>query len=512
MIPAASGFLLFLAFLPLPTPHLAWIALAPWLWELDRDVAGGCDLRAAAWSGVRLFAVFWGLNLAWVLLLVPRLGVIWPVWAYAGQLLFLALLGAATGTGIHALRIRASLPLPLAAAVGWVGVEWIRGNLLGPFRFPWSPVALPLADLPAFVQPAAWVGESGLGAGVVAVNAVVAMGWRSRGESTSARWLPRRPGMLVAAVLALAAWSGSGRARMASLSPEPVVTAAAVQPALPLTVKRDPARALEAARESSTQLLALLRGSGAQVVVLPETHYPVVLDDGSGAKSDPEGAAVALELAGWASELGAPVLVGAYGAAPGGRTNAVARVTPAGVAEVYGKVGLVPGVERTARGGLVEGMEAPPLQAPGRPVPLVCIESAWSGLATRGARHGGGWLLNVTNDGWLGEAPRWTRTPAFHQHPRHLVLRSVETGLGALRVGNNGLTGVVSPTGEWMQLLPPHREGVAVATVTSLPGGTPYRAAGDVAGPLAALALCVGLAGTVLRQVRSPVDPANPRL
>ncbi|MDT8340818.1 MAG: sulfatase-like hydrolase/transferase, partial [Longimicrobiales bacterium] len=200
----------------------------------------------------------------------------------------------------------------------------------------------------------------------------------------------------------------------------------------------------------------------------------------------------------------ASILTGTYGAVTGGRTNAVALVTPEGVRELYGKVALVPYVEGAPGGDLTPGGGTAPLAAPGRPVPLICIESAWSGLARAGARKGGGWLLNVTNDAWLGEAPRWTRTPAFRQHPRHLVLRSVETGLGALRVGNNGLTGVVSAAGEWTQLLPPHSEDVALATVASLPGPTPYRRAGDLTGPLAAVALAaVGLGALTRRAAGS---------
>lgn len=512
MIPVASGLLLFLAFIPLPTPHLVWVALAPWLWRLDRDAMKGGGARAAAWSGVGLFAVFWGLNLAWILLLVPRLAVVWPVWAYVGQVLLLALLGGAVGAGIHGLRTRAALPLPLAAAAGWVGVEWIRGSLLGPLRFPWAPLALPLADLPAFVQPAAWVGESGLGVGIVVVNALVALAWRSRAVGKAVGWRPTRPGLLAGAVAVLAAWGGAGRARLASLAPAPVAVVGVVQPDLSLAEKRDSVLALRVARESVARLLPALAGSGAEVVILPETHYPVILGSGPGGGEDQEAGAVARELAAWSSELGVPVLAGAYGAAPGGRTNALARVTREGVQELYAKVALVPGVERVPGGGLVGGAGAAPLDAPGRPVPLICIESAWSGLALDGARGGGGWLLNVTNDAWLAEAPWWTRTPAFHQHPKHLVLRSVETGLGAIRVGNNGLTGLVSPGGEWQRLLPPHREGVAVAAVASLPGGTPYRATGDLAGPLAALALGAGLAGIGLGAMRGPVDPGNPRL
>ncbi|MDT8341839.1 MAG: hypothetical protein RQ751_10030, partial [Longimicrobiales bacterium] len=196
---AASALLLFLAFLPVPTPHLVWVALVPWLLHVERGMRDGAATRAAARSGAGLFALFWGLHLSWVLVLAPRLGALWPLWAYAGQVLLLALLGAVAGAGIHQFRVQAGVPLPLAAAAGWVAVEWLRGHLLGPLRFPWSPVALPLADLPDWVQPAAWVGESGLGAGVLAVNGVVALAWVRRAEAGALRWRPSRPALLAVA-------------------------------------------------------------------------------------------------------------------------------------------------------------------------------------------------------------------------------------------------------------------------------------------------------------------------
>lgn len=507
MSAAVSAVLLFLAFVPLPSPHLLWVALAPWLLATERAKEAGAGARAAARSGALLFGVFWALNLSWVLLIIPRLGVVWPLWAYAGQVLLLAILGAVAGAGIHGLRTRSRLPLPLAAALGWVGVEWVRGSLLGPLRFPWSPLALPLADLPVFIQPAAWIGETGLGLAVVLVNGLVALAWTGRAGVPAAPWRPSRPRWLAVGVVVWGAWWGAGQARLGRLSPEPVVWAAAVQPDLSLALKRDSAIALNAARESTDRLLKELKGSGAQVVVLPETHYPLVLDP-AGPGGDGAAAQVTAELMAWASDFDAPILVGAFGMTPGGRTNAVARVTREGVMEVRGKLALVPGVEKTPGTGLAAGEEPRPFSASGGPVPLICIESAWSGLARTGALAGGGWILNVTNDGWLADSPWWTRSPAFHQHPRHLVLRSVETGLGALRVANNGLTGVVAPSGAWTLMLPPHEEGVALTQIASLPGGTPYRTLGDLAGPMAALALAAGLLG--LARGRGPVDPDHP--
>lgn len=534
-----AGALLFVASLPGPGWPLVFLALVPWVLAQERvRLAGGGD-REAARVGALFAGSFWGLNLSWVLLLVPRIGQTWPLAGWAGQVLLLSLLGAGAGVLYHRLR-RAGRALPLAALLAFMSVEWARGHLLGPLRFPWSPLALPLAGAPVLLQPGAWIGQWGLGAGVVLVNGLLAMVVEAaRSRQGPGKGL--RP--LVPAALALgllAAWLGVGWARLADARTEPVVQAGVVQPAIPLVERRGHAAALEQALETATAgLEALLEqgrahglpgapgegkagrkaaaGAGVasgtpteelplpRVIVLPETHLPRTA-------TGPEALEPGIREAfgEWSRRLAAEILVGGYGRTAGGSTNALYRIAapPPGwgtgeeirlrgeargveteggretegperddpVLERYDKSGLVPGVEWGGPDGLVRGGPPTPLAAPGAPGPLICIESAWTGHGVRHARAGARWLVNVTNDAWLAEAPLWTRTPAFRQHPAHLQLRSVETGLGAIRVGNNGLSGVVDPLGRWTTLLPPHRPGAAWATVHRL---APSRGAAD---------------------------------
>ena len=257
------------------------------------------------------------------------------------------------------------------------------------------------------------------------------------------------------------------------------------------------------------------------LVVFPETHFPVTFpaaDPGGAAPpaSGPEaplpvvGALVA-DLARWSRELGAEILVGGYAAAPGGRTNALLRISGRGLEESYGKLALVPGVERVPGSGLVGGPGPTPLSAPGAPGPLICIESAWGGLARRQRLNGAGWLLNVTNDGWLaGESP-WTRTHAFRQHPRHLVLRSVELSVGAVRVGSTGLTGLVGPRGDWRTVIPAGQAGTATVQVALSAEATLFGRLGDLVGPASFMALLAGLLAAVRRE-GSPVDSKAARI
>lgn len=484
-LPAAalSGLLLAAAAPPSPAPLLAVGALAPWAAAQARHAESGAAARIAAWSGAMLFGVHWALLLLWVPRLVPRVGA-WVLPAYLSQVALLALIGAGVGWLLHGL-LRRRVPLPLALGLAWGAGEWVRGVALGPLAFPWMGIAVPLVANPELVQSVAWIGERGLAVGLAALNGALAsslLGWRAG------------PAAVAASVIALS-WI-VGAARMAMLEPRPVLRALAVQPAIPLELKRTSGPVALAAQIAATDALVPdTVPPGIDLVVLPETALPVVLD-GDGA------AALRRTVAAWSARAGVPVAVGAYGAAAGGRTNALflASADPDTVWPRADKRRLVPGVEWSPGepGSLVPGRGPALLDVEGVGTlgVLICIESAGPESARARAGKGARVLLNVTNDGWLGEAPRWTRTAAFSQHPAHLRLRSIETGLGALRVGNGGLTTVVDPAGRERRLLRPFEPGVAVGEVWSLAGPTPFVRTGDLAGPLAALlALTLVLVG-----------------
>lgn len=501
--------LLLLAFVPWITAHEQLLADRRATPGVSRGEArlrggaasGGSELRRHARVGAAFAGTFWALNLSWVLLLTVRIQEVWPVAAWLGQVFLLALLGAGVGAGYPLLR-RSGLPAWVAGAGAWMTGEWARGTLLGPLRFPWSPTALPLTAEPILLQPAAWGGEWLLGLAAVATGGLLGAAGRSR-----------RSGPLVAALALLGVWFGVGSHRAAGVEVRDAVEAVVVQPALPLALRRTGGQAARVAvrvRTDSLLQAAAARGlldrppRGARLAVLPETHLP------AGVPGDSTRSASGLAATGLAA------LVGAFRETDTGTANSLVYL-PAGAAAPgarYDKRALVPGVEWGGADGLAAGDSPAPLPAPGRPGPLICIESAWASLARSTVRAGAGWLVNVTNDAWLAEGPVLTRTPAFAQHPAHLQLRAVETGRGALRVGNNGWSGSVTPLGEWIPALPPHRPGVARVTVVSATGPSGWRTTPWVAWghrlPGTASAAFLALAAiTLVRERRrpAPVDP-----
>ncbi len=179
---ACSGsVLLWSAHPPLQWHAVAWVALWPWFGAID---------SARRWSG-RQYAVlyvagllFWLATLHWLRL---------PHWAttfgWVALSLYLAvylpLFVFLTRGAIHGLKV----PLPIAAAVIWVGLEVCRGNFLTGFgmanlahtQYRWIPL----------IQCADLFGDYGIGGLIVAVSACLyrAVPWKWWSESVAVRGL-----------------------------------------------------------------------------------------------------------------------------------------------------------------------------------------------------------------------------------------------------------------------------------------------------------------------------------
>ena len=123
----------------------------------------------------------------------------------------------------------------------------------------------------------------------------------------------------------------------------------------------------------------------------------------------------------------------------------------------------------------------------------ICFEDTDSAQMRAFANMGAGMLVFITNDSWFSHSIE------AEQHAWQATARAVETGLAAVRVGNNGVTGAISPDGKASWLAGPDgrplvdRQGCMLDRVATAPalgenGGsrgctTPYCAFGDV--PLA---------------------------
>ena len=125
----------------------------------------------------------------------------------------------------------------------------------------------------------------------------------------------------------------------------------------------------------------------------------------------------------------------------------------------------------------------------------ICYEDTDSAQMRALARMGAKCLVFITNDSWFSESIE------AEQHAWQSVARAIETGLHVVRVGNSGVTGVISPRGgaKWLS----GHEGRPLVDARGLmcetvlvkdfgeaagrrfPQSTPYALWGDI--PLAAI-------------------------
>lgn len=115
----------------------------------------------------------------------------------------------------------------------------------------------------------------------------------------------------------------------------------------------------------------------------------------------------------------------------------------------YDKHHLVPFGEYMPLGiGTITGFEGflsgdvPPLVSVGDVsfLPLICYEIIFPRYAK--AADSRSFILNITNDAWFGH------TAGPYQHFDHARFRAAENGVPVIRLSGNGISGVISPTGE----------------------------------------------------------------
>jgi apolipoprotein N-acyltransferase len=126
----------------------------------------------------------------------------------------------------------------------------------------------------------------------------------------------------------------------------------------------------------------------------------------------------------------------------------------------------------------------------------ICYEDVFGEELASRIRHSSkpvNLLVNMTNLAWFGNS----QAPA--QQLRLSQLRSLETGLPALRATNTGVTAVLGPDGKVLAELPKFTQGVLKANVQGYFGKTPYVIWGNI--PILSLS-CLLLILGFIRQRR----------
>ncbi len=462
-----------------PIP-LATLAALVWFWQ-------GATPRAASMQGFAFGAGCFLAGVSWVYVSMHVFGGMPPLLAGVAAFLFccvLALFPALAGYVFARLRSRRLWTDALLAAGAWTLAEWLRGWVLT--GFPWLSFGYAQTPPSPLAGYAPLLGVYGVGFVAALVAALTGLTLQRREH-----WLPT--GAAIATLMAV----GAGLMLIEWTQPAgKPISVSLLQGNIEQSLKWKPERL----QQSMDTYLRLARAHPAQLIVLPETALPLMLDQ---LPRD-----YAAELRRPALDRNGDVLLGiAEQDAQGRYYNSAVGFAQEGV-QRYRKSHLVPFGEFTPpafawslallkipMSNFSSGAAAQrPLTIAGEKVAVnICYEDVFGEeiiLALPEATL----LVNLSNTAWFGDSL------AQPQHLQIAQMRALETGRPMLRATNTGMTAIVSPRGRVERVLPPFSEGALVGEVSGYTGATPYVRWGNAA---ALLLIAAGLATPLLRLRRS---------
>lgn len=343
----------------------------------------------------------------------------------------------------------------------WTLTEWVRSWLFT--GFPWLVAGyaqVPDGALAGYAPVLGVYGVSWLSA--LSAGALV---WLLKDAWLPEKWLA--PFALLAGVLA----GGEGLKRIDWTQPIGApVSVALLQGNIAQDMKWRPEKAAHTLAQYADQIAA----SNAQLVVLPETAFPMFFQDLPPVYIE--------QLGAWARSNGADVLFGVPTGKLGGRYyNSVASLG-ASPTQFYHKQHLVafgefvpPGfawivnVLHIPLSDFARGEKhQPPLNVAGQKAAVnICYEDVFGEEIIR-ALPEATLLVNVTNDAWFGDSF------AGWQHAQMSQMRALETGRFMLRATNTGVTAIINQKGRVVSSLPEFTQGILRGQAQGFSGATPY--------------------------------------
>jgi apolipoprotein N-acyltransferase len=490
-----SALLYALAFPPMGWSALAWLALVPLLLVV-RDQSP----RSAFYFGC-LFGYAFGWSTMWALAEAAARYFELPLAAgIAGVgLYYFTIAGIPCGVfclGAHTvLRTRTFSTSLWAIPAMWVGAELVRGRL---FMQPWALFGYSQHDEVALLQVATWTGVYGVSFVLAMANVGLAEAAHSlrRGPSM---WSPLRLLLAPAGVVAAVYVGGTAAMRM-DHGPQGNPRRVAI-------VQTNIAPSLRWTRSYiNSQIAAHLRATNdvassahPDLIVWPESAVPRYLETEPGLSE---------VIRRTARQHGADLLFGVPRYQDGQSFNSVRLITAAGHdGGHYDKQRLVPLAEERPTlfsGGpaedpesFVPGKASPVLESFARLGISVCHEIIHPDLVDDAVRQGAELLINVANDGWVGNLS----TGAAEQHLSMAVFRAIETRRFLVRAAITGVSAVIDPYGRMVGSVPAGEAGVLVASVRGRTAITFYTRFGDV---FASLCLAAGLTFLAAQLLRAP--------
>jgi apolipoprotein N-acyltransferase len=445
---ALSAALLVLSFPDFNLWPLAWVGLAPLFIAIARRPQRGSSFLLG-WITGTIF--FYG-SCYWATYSAIRYGHFPTLLAYLLLLPVTLIVGLFPGVCCMLLAraiARWGVRAIFLAAILWPALEWTR---LGVTGMLWNAIGYSQAYAPTLIQTARWGGVYLVGFLIVAANAAVAfviLERNSRAIKISAAVI------LCVIVIIVGAFLAARSDNLPTSSDKPAAVVVAVQPNVPMEptdTGRQMADLIE--RHDTLSESGLNQRNEAsdvpRVVVWPES--PMNFRYAGDAKFREF-------IAGFAAQHHAAVLFNSQEPAPGGGVyNSAVMVNEEGeLVAQYDKIRLLPFGEYVPLPRWLPGVSAIPALVgdftPGDKYTLmplgnartgvfICFESTFPSIARHFTEDGADVLVNISNDGYLGE------TAVMRQHLANTVFRAVENARPVLRVTNTGITAYITERGD----------------------------------------------------------------
>jgi apolipoprotein N-acyltransferase len=514
----------------------AWFALVPLLWAIlsPRAANEPRPLRRAFLLAYLCGILWYAGNCYWIYDTMLIHGGLPPVVSFLLLLGFSLVLGLYFGLfGLSlALVRRASGSTKLALAVApfvWTALELAASRITS---VPWDQLGYSQVDNALVNQLAPWTGVYGISFVLVAVNALIALGWLLASNPAPHRKV--RGFYLCASGIFLVGVLAGGIFHHVP-KPAPTATVVLIQPNL--DVSADNAWAgpewnqhiAEMTRLAGQQCKSYIAGipqTGASngeilcppypthpdLVVWPESPAPFV-------EADPRFQQTLVALA---RQTQSPLVIGSLGTdfVPEEQEwhdfNSALIVSPSGARlGRYDKIHLVPFGEyipfkrllffaRKLTGrvsSFTPGEERKVFRLNGHHYGVfICYESVFAEEVRQFSQLGAEVLVNISDDGWYGD------TSAPWQHLNMARMRAIENRRWILRDTNNGVTAAIDPYGRVRQSIPRHQADALPAAYGFRDDLTFYTAHGDVFAWACAI-LALGVVGRAARtSLRRYVD------
>jgi len=515
-----SALLLILSFPDFNLWPLAWVGLVPLLVAIAR-AARARQAFVLGWLAGALF--FYG-SCWWLTHSMIHYGGLPRPLAYAllvPVVLIVGLFPATFASLLAQLCARWGVYALLAAPPLWAASEWARLGATGQL---WNAIGYSQAFHPALIQPATWGGVYAVGFLLVAVNAAAAIVLLRR----TARSFNLATLVLIAVGLVFFLETVSGFPSF-DVEPEAEAVVIALQPNVSVNFERSLEETATLVNRHLTMSTDALREWERQ------TGGDDRRDDSQSSQSN-DGSTRAQPIPrvvvwpespmnfAYAKDAEFQTLVGQFARAErtnvifnslepapaGGAYNSAVLVNEAGrLVAQYDKIRLLPFGEYVPLprwfppAWLVSGIVGD--FTPGANYTLlpigetrvgvfICFESAFPSIARTFTDAGADVLINISNDGYLGQ------TPVLRQHLATAVMRAVENRRTILRVTNTGITARISPRGEISDATGSFTPATRTWPITRATGGkTFYTRHGDLF-----VALCAALSITLLVGSRWP--------